>query len=269
MPMLTDALQSGTILLREGLEAVLVITALAVFLLKSGHVEKIRVLYGGALAALLASVAAAALFEYFLGGAHDDRIEAAVMAVAAVLMFYMSGWLFLKQDGRAWQADLQRAAQRALGAGTTFSLGAIAFLAVFREGAETILFLYALGKSGTGYSAGFWLGLVAASFAVAGIFMGLRWFALRLPLRPLFMATSAFLFAMGIRFTGANVQELQETALIDVTPLDMPQWMIAAGFNPSWEAATAQIAIALLALAGTAFAALRGRQKGVPAIQPA
>ena len=263
MPMLTDALQSGTILLREGLEAVLVITALAAFLLKSGHAESTRLLYGGALAALLASVVAAGLFEYFLGGAHDDRIEAIVMAVAAVLMFYMSGWLFLKQDGRAWQADLQRAAQKALGAGTALSLGAIAFLAVFREGAETILFLYALGKSGTGYSAGFWFGLLAGFVAVAGIFTGLRWFAVRLPLRPLFMVTSAFLFAMGIRFTGAIVQELQETALIDVTPLDMPQWLIGAGFNPSWEAASAQIAIAALALAGTALATLRGRQKTI------
>ena len=131
---LSAAIQSGTILLREGLEAILVIAALAAMLRRAGAPEALKPLYLGALAAIVASFGAAVVFELFYNGAHDDRVEAVVMAVAAALMFYMSGWLFLRQDPRAWQAELKQLADKALASKTVWSLAAIAFLAVFREG---------------------------------------------------------------------------------------------------------------------------------------
>src|SRR4051812_44061737 len=143
------ALQSGSILLREGLEAMLVIAALAAFLRRIGALRQVKELYLGAIAAVVASIGAAFVFEIYFNGAHDDRLEAAVMIIASGLMLYMSGWLFLRQDARSWQAHVQRSAEQAISRGTVLSIALIAFFAVFREGAETLLFLHALaGSSG-------------------------------------------------------------------------------------------------------------------------
>jgi high-affinity iron transporter len=110
-------MQSGSILLREGIEAMLVIAALAAFLRRAGASAELKSIYLGAGLAILASLMAAVVFDVFLGGAHDDRLEAVVMLLVAVLMFYMSGWLFLRQDPRAWNAALQLSAQRAMSSG--------------------------------------------------------------------------------------------------------------------------------------------------------
>jgi hypothetical protein len=107
---LSVALQSASILLREGVEAMLVIAALAAFLRRAGAPGELKAVYFGAGLAILASVLAAIVFDVFLGGAHDDRVEAAVMLLVSALMFYMSGWLFLRQDPAAWNATLHRSA---------------------------------------------------------------------------------------------------------------------------------------------------------------
>src|SRR5579863_3916640 len=96
----SDAFQSGLILLREGLEAMLVIAALAAFLHRVGANDKVRSVYAGALLAIVASFGAAWVFEKYFAGEHNDFMEAGVMVIAALLMFYMSGWLFLRQDPR-------------------------------------------------------------------------------------------------------------------------------------------------------------------------
>lgn len=259
MPITSIALQSGSILLREGLEALLVISALAAFIERAGAHHHVRALYWGAGAAILASFGAAAVFELFFGGAHDDRLEAGVMLLAAVLMFYMSGWLLLKQDPRAWQAGLRQAADKAIRSGATISLGLIAFLAVFREGGETVLFLHALAKTGGGWSFGFFLGLVVAALMLVVLFIAIRAFAMRLPLRPLFVATSAFLFVMALKFVGGAIQELQEMQLLDVTAVDLPGWLADLGANATVEAIVAQGGIALVAILGTVLAQLRQR----------
>lgn len=265
MPMLSVAAQSGVILLREGLEAILVISALAAFLRRAGAGNKVGMLHASAILAILASIAGAFVLEMFLGGAHNDTIEAIVMAVAAALMFYMSGWLFLKQDGRARQRGLRDIADRAISTGTALSLAAIAFLAVFREGAETILFLHALAGTAGGWSTGFWTGLLAAAVALGAVWVAVDAFAARLPLRPLFLVTSAFLFVMGLRFVGAAMQELQELQLIGYHEIAMPDAALGLGVNPTLQALGIQGAIVLLAVAGVLFTRLRLRAGIVPA----
>lgn len=257
MPMYSAALESALILFREGLEALLVISALAAFLHRAGIGHKARVLYGGAALALLASIAGAVVFEIFLGGAHDDRLEAVVMVIAAGLMFYMSGWMFLKQDPRAWQAALRGVADRAVSAGTTASLAMIAFLAVFREGAETILFLHASAASSGGWHLGFWAGIAAATAALAVVWVAVNAFAARLPLRFIFLATSAFLFVMGLKFIGGAVQEFQELQLVAYDEIAVPGALVDAGLNPTWEALLPQLLIVVLAAAGAVFALAR------------
>ncbi len=91
-------------------------------------------LYAGAGAAILASIAAAFLLEQFNNGAHNDMVEAVVILFAAALMLYVSGWLMLRQDPRAWQGFLKDKADAALAKQTHWAVASLAFLAVFREG---------------------------------------------------------------------------------------------------------------------------------------
>lgn len=250
MAFYTDAMQAMSVLLREGLEAILVIAALAAFLRKAGAERSVRWLYIGAVAGVLASIAAAAVFEAFFGGVHDDRVEAVVLIVAAGLMLYVSGWLYLKQDPAAWTADLKHAASAAIGTRTTLSLALIAFLAVLREGAETVLFLHAIVRTANGWTPGIIGGIAVASVLLVVLVIAIVWLAVRLPLRPMFIVTSAFLFVMGLRFIGAAVQECQEQLLLPVHPADVPRWLIDAGINPTWEALGVQLVVMAVAAVG-------------------
>lgn len=249
--------QAALILLREGLEAMLVIAALAAFLRRSAQPDKLKPLYAGAVAAIAASFVAAWVFETYFNGAHNDLLEAFVMLLAAALLFYMSGWLFLRQNPQAWQAELQRVAERAVGARTALSLAGISFLAVFREGGETILFLHTLARTGGGWSLWIFIGLGVAVLGLVAMYVAMQWLALRLPLRPIFFATSAFLFVMGLKFVGEAVQELQEQVLIPIHDQGIPDLVYTLGLNGTWEALGAQALILLLAVGGIALAGMR------------
>lgn len=246
-------IQAFTILFREGLETLLVIAALAAFMRRANASHQIAPIYVGAGAAALASLGMAWVFETYYDGNHNDLIEAGVMLLAAAMMFYMSGWLFLRQDPKAWQADLNRLAEQALGAGTVLSLAGIAFLAVFREGAETVLFLHALARTASGWDGSLFSGLGAAALALVVVFLAMQWLAMQLPLRPIFVLTSAFLFLMGLKLVGAAIQEFQEQTLMSVHDDGVPAIVADLSFNGSWEALGVQGALVLMAIAGLLF----------------
>src|SRR6266446_920251 len=131
-------IQAAVILLREGLEAMLVISALAGYLTKAGAGHRIQALYGGSLAAVGASIVAAWLFAVLNSGQHSDVLEGIIILVAASLMLYVSGWLMVKQDPRGWQDYLAHKADNALAQDTVWAVAALAFLAVFREGVKSL-----------------------------------------------------------------------------------------------------------------------------------
>src|SRR3954452_12336921 len=139
------AVQAALILLREGLEAILVLAALAALLCKIAP-ERIGAIWAGAGLGLLASLLTAGAYMAWRGGEHDDFVEGITCLLAAGLMLWTGGFLWRRSDPRAWGAALSRQAQAALNADRVpVALGLIGFLAVFREGAETALFLAALG----------------------------------------------------------------------------------------------------------------------------
>jgi len=242
-------IQAAVILLREWLEAMLVIAALAGYLTKAGAAQRIQALYAGALVAVVASLIAAWLFAVLNSGDHSDVLEGIIILLAAALMLYVSGWLMVKQDPRGWQEYLAHKADSALAQDTTWAVGALAFFAVFREGAETVLFINALAKTEGGWSGGLFAGLLAAAAGLAVLFYFINLIARKLPLRPLFIITSAFLFAMAIKFIGEAVQEFQEQAIITVTEVKGSAFLSAIGLNPSMEALSIQGLVILFALA--------------------
>lgn len=253
--MVSLALQSFLIVLREGLEALLVIVALAAFLVRAGFAERRRTLFAGAGAAVLASVGAAWVMATWFGGGHDELVEGVSVALAALLLFYASGWLWLRQDPAAWQGYLRAQADRALATRGWLMLAGIAFLAVFREGAETVLFLHAMAVGQNAAAVPILLGVALAGVALAGLYMAMTRLALKLPLRPLFVATSAFLFFLGLRFTGAALKEFQEMGWVPYREIGLPDWLAEVIGNATLQGVAVETAILLAAVLGVAIAA--------------
>lgn len=251
--------QAAGILLREGLEAMLIIAALAAYLNKTGGGDRLHALYAGAGLAVVASLAAAWLFEIFNNGVHNDVLEGVTILLAAALMLYVSGWLLLRQDPRAWQGFLRAKADQALAKQTGIAVALLAFFAVFREGAETVLFIHALAKTEGGWSLGLSAGLLAATAGLVVLFFLINGIARRLPLRPLFILTSAFLFVMAVLFIGQGVQEFQEQQLIPYTELRAGSWLAAVGLNPTLEAVGLQLLV--IAAAAATFLGLDYRAR--------
>lgn len=242
-------IQSAVILLREGLEAMLVIAALAAYLTKAGGGHRVKSLYAGALAAVGVSIVAAWLFAMLNAGQHSDLMEGVIILFAAGLMLYVSGWLMVKQDPQGWKEYLAAKADNALAQDTAWAVAALAFLAVFREGAETVLFINALATTEGGWSIGLFGGLAVATLGLAVLFYFINLIAQKIPLRPLFIITSAFLFAMAIKFIGEAVQEFQEQSILPFTQVADADWLSAIGLNPTVEALSLQLLVILFALA--------------------
>jgi high-affinity iron transporter len=155
----------------------------------------------------------------------------------------------VKQDPRGWQDYLAAKADQALAQDTGLAVAMLAFLAVFREGAETVLFINTLATTEGGWSVGLFGGLAAATAGLVVLFYFINMIAQRIPLRPLFIITSAFLFVMGIKFIGEAIQEFQEQAMIGVTDAPGSAFLTAIGFNPTLEALSIQLLVVLFALA--------------------
>lgn len=261
--MTSHALDAGLILFREGMEAILVLAALAAFLGRTAP-ERMRALGLGAAAGVVASLLAAAAFMAWRDGTHDDRIEGVVCLLAAGLMLWSGGWLARRADARAWTDELRRRTAAAMAAPRVgLTVAAIGFLAVFREGAETVLFLAALLGDAPSPAA-LLPGLVVAAALLAGLWFALTRLALRLPLRPLFLGTSVFLLVMAARLAAAAVQEFQEQALLPFDPIDLPRWADSIGLPDNLQQATAMAVVAALAVPAL-VAGLRGGGKAVAA----
>src|SRR5882724_8436535 len=98
----------------------------AAILLREGADDRLRALWLGAAAALAASIGAAWIFEQFYNGTHNDIFEGVVIFLAAGLLFYVSGWLFLKQDPKSWQDYLRKQTDKALAARSWYIVAALA-----------------------------------------------------------------------------------------------------------------------------------------------
>jgi high-affinity iron transporter len=211
-------LQAFFMVMREGLESILIFSALCLYLIKLEAKHRLPALYGGALAAIGASVLTgwAALTFWQVNELHAG-VEGVFMLAAALLVFYVSGWLYYRQDPAVWTKYLKDAVSRALATEKVWPLVLLAFLAIYREGLETVLFLMALASQAGGWVWPIWEAVMIASALLVALYFAIRNFALRLPLRPVFLVTSALLFLMGIHFIVEGIHELQEVAWLPMT----------------------------------------------------
>src|SRR5688572_15653349 len=250
---LTLVLQSLMIMLREGLEAILIVGALMTFLVKMGAAHRKRDINRGVAAAVGASLATAVAIEtvFHLSPAHQEMLEGMTMVVATVVMFYVSYWLLSKMEVVKWNHFVKSKVNDALTSGSSLALASAAFLAVYREGFETVLFYKALFLTGGDHSGmPITAGILAGAAVLVAVYVAISRFGVRLPLKPFFAVTSAFLYYMAFVFAGKGVAELQAGGLLSTTVVSWVPRLPALGIYPTLESSLAQaVLLALLVLA--------------------
>ena len=244
------------IILREGLEAILVVGAIIAYLVKSGNKDKLKYVYLGSVIAIGASFVCAWLLSLLklANTANQEIIEGVTALTAVLVLFYVSNWMVSKAEADAWNKYIDDQVKMSAETGSMFTLAFTAFLAVFREGAEVILFyqpLLADAESVSWVWAGFGVGCIVLVF----VFLAIRFLSVKLPIRPFFLGTSILMFVMSISFFGSGIKELIEGDVIDMTSPDWLQAIIpfndvfdVLGVYPCYETLIPQLLLIFITL---------------------
>lgn len=264
--------QSAGIILREGFEVVLVVGALLAYVRRSGSAAMVRALYVGSALGVAASAATAVVLMTVLRLTPwaGEALEGGAMLLAAVVLFWVSYWLISKAEADRWQRYIRSKVQGALTSRSHGALASAAFLAVYREGFETILFYQALFAGAPAGDVMVPAGLAAGLVALAIVYLGLERIGLKIPMHAFFVGTGAFLYAMAIVFAGRGVAELQEAGLVSLTPVAGAPRFETLGLYPTVETLVAQgVFVALLLYAiGVTLARRRAARGGGGAADP-
>lgn len=245
---------SFLIILREGFEAILVLGAIIAYLVKSGNKEQVKIIYQSALVALgasaLTAVAIKKLFE--VSGASQEILEGFTMLVAVLVLFSVSFWLFSKAEAKKWKNYIEGKIKDSLSTGNTLALWFASFLAVYREGAETVLFYQALITGSPDQLGAISGGLIVGCLALVVIFLIVRYGSVKLPLKPFFLATGVLLYYLAFVFAGQGIAELQAGGLVSATTLNVPT-VGFLGIIPTVETTSLQVVLILAVVAGLVF----------------
>ena len=214
-------LYSLLIILREGLEALLIVAAIVTYLIKNNHQDKLPVIRQSVYVALIASVVTAFIFQLIFenSGQNRELLEGFTMIFAVIMLFMMSYWLLSKVEAQNWKRYLEGKLSTALTTGSLIGLWLTSFLAVYREGAETVLFYYALvgdAKSAVSFIYLF-AGIIVGAIILTICYFVMRYTVVKLPLKPFFMFTGSFMYLMAFVFAGKSVLELIEGKLFEPT----------------------------------------------------
>jgi len=201
------------------LEAILVVGAIIAYLVKSGNQKSLKSVYIGALLGIACSFVSAWLLNLlkFANAAPQEIIEGVTALIAVVVLYYVSNWMLSKSETEAWNAYIQGQVDSSVETGSGFALAFTAWLSVFREGAEVILFYQPL-LAGDNMSM-VWAGVAAGAVVLVAVYIAVRYFSVRLPLKPFFRITSIFMFCMSISFLGNGIKELIEGNVLTSTPM--------------------------------------------------
>lgn len=249
------------ILLREGLEALLIVIAMITFLVRADRRDLLRWVHAGWIAALVAGVATWWIATHLItiSGADRELTEGFGSVLAAIILLFVGIWMHDKAQAGAWQAYVKDKLDRALGRSSLWLLFGLSFIAVYREVFETIIFFAAIGAQGeNGAMIG---GIAVAAVLLAVIAWAMLRFGRRLPITQFFQYSSALIAVIAVVLAGKGFAALQEAGMIGVTPLDgMPRSPIL-GLYPTVETLAAQAVTILLLVIG-----FRRSRRPVPAL---
>jgi len=242
-----------TILLREGLEALLIVVAMIAFLRKADRGEALRYVHGGWVSAIIAGGITWAVATYAIGisGASRELTEGFGSLFAAVVLLSVGIWMHGKAQADQWQRYIREKMSRALSGGSGWFLFGLAFVVVYREVFETILFYAALSAQGDNGM------LLAGAGSAIGLLSLIAWAMLRysrkLPIAQFFRYSSWLMAVLTVVLAGKGVAALQEAGLINIAPLaDVPR-LSMLGVFPTWQSVLAQLLMAVAIAVGFAW----------------
>ena len=258
-----DFTSALVIILREGFEAFLIISALLALLNGMGEVAAKRWVHFGWLSAILMGFVSYYVFNMVinLSGAAKETVEAVSTGIAVVLLFYTGFWLLNQAEQKKWSSYVKEKTQTALNSGKLWGLFAISFIAVYREAAETVLFysaLYNNAKNSLSVTTGFFFGCIM----LLTLCLGMIRFNRRLPIRQFFISTSVLMVTISIILTGKTVREMIEAGYFLSTPIKGFPAIDTLGIYPIVETLAAQASLLSLGLC-IGYVLLRQKKDGL------
>ncbi|RQP21856.1 cytochrome c/FTR1 family iron permease [Piscinibacter terrae] len=248
-----------TILLREGVEALLIVVGMIAFLRKADRTDLLPHVHAGWVAALAAGGVTWAVATYVVGisGASREVTEGLSSLFAAVVLLGVGLWMHQKSSAGRWQAYLKDKLSSAMSRRSAWALFGLSFIAVYREVFETVLFYSALAVDG---HSGALLGGLACGVAILAL---IAWLLLRtsarMPIGKFFSASSLLVAVLAVVLAGKGVAGLQEAGWLSANPIPWPHVQVL-GMYPSAETAIAQIVVLLIAVGGFSLNALQSRR---------
>lgn len=241
-----------TILLREGVEALLIVVGIIAFLRKADRRDALVPVHAGWIVALLAGVAtwAAATYAVNISGANREVTEGLSSLFAALVLLIVGLWMHQKSSAGRWQAFLKDKLSTAISGRSAWALFGLSFIAVYREVFETVLFYSALALDGNG--AALLAGLACGVAVLALIAWALLRTSARMPVGKFFSISSLLVAALSVILVGKGVAALQEAGWLSARPAAWPH-LQALGMYPSMETAAAQVVVLLVAIVGFAM----------------
>jgi high-affinity iron transporter len=253
-----------TILLREGLEALLVVIAMIAFLRKADRAEALVYVHGGWVAALLAGAATWAVATYAIGisGASRELTEGFGSLLAAIILLSVGIWMHGKSQAEEWRRYIREKMQGALSKGSAWFLFGLAFIVVYREVFETILFYAALSTPENGMTV--LVGAVSGFLVLATIAWAMLRYSRTLPIGQFFRYSAILIAVLTVVLAGKGIGALQEAGLVPITPLGGVPRVTILGLFPTLESVATQ-ALALAAVLVGFRSAQRRQADPVPA----
>ena len=235
-------IQSFSIIVREGFEAILIIAALIAFLVKSRNRDKLKSIYTGVILGIIGSLLTAYIVHevLHLSIASQELMEGWIMLFAVVVLFWVSYWLVSKIEAEKWQSYITKKMKTAVSTGSAFALGGVAFLSVYREGFETVLFYKALYFYAGDGTQGIVPGFLAGCVILAVVFYLINKAGVKVPIKWFFAFTSVFLYFMAFTFMGKGLHELQMGQALSMTPAMFAPEISWLGMYPTWETVIGQ-----------------------------
>ncbi len=242
-----------TILLREGLEALLIVVAMLAFLNKADRPELTRSVHVGWIGALAAGVLTwwIATSLITVSGASRELTEGFGSLLAAAVLLFVGIWMHGKAQAGQWQRYIREKLHNALAKDSRWFLFSLAFIAVYREVFETILFFTAMAAEGSVGS--LIAGGLAGAAALAAIAVAMLRFSQRLPIGKFFSYSSALVAILAVVLAGKGVAALQEAGLMSIHPLAALPRVSLLGLFPTLQGIAAQLATVVALLLGFAW----------------
>ena len=261
------ALWAVLLVVREGLEAALIIAAILAVVRRSGMPPAAaRAVHLGWISALAAGAVTYALARLYLSSLALNRetLEAVISLVAAVFLFATSFWLISKADSRHWIAYVKERAAGSAAKGGVFGLFLVAFLAAYRETFESVLFFEGIMGGVTSRALPLAVGAAAGTVLLGGAVYAFGRLQLRLPLGPFFAASGGLLSVLSIVLLGHGIHALEASSLLVPRPISLPR-IDLLGLYPDAISAGAQVGMLVAIVLVTLAIRLRRRAESQPA----